>query len=46
LNGYNRSTTEGNRTAVNLCIYTQQQRIAVVEGKVRKGAKDDTVPAE
>jgi hypothetical protein len=45
LNGYNRSTTEGKRTAVNLCVYTQQQRIAVVEGKVRKAGTVDAAPA-
>jgi hypothetical protein len=39
LNGYDRSTTEGKRTAVNLCVYTQQERIAVVEGKVKRTAK-------
>jgi hypothetical protein len=36
LNGYNRSTTDGKRAAVDLCIYTQVNRIAVVEDKVRK----------
>jgi hypothetical protein len=36
LNGYNRSTADGKRTAVNLCVYTQQQRVAVVEGKIRR----------
>lgn len=36
LNGYNRSTSDGKRTAVNLCVYTNHQRIAVVEGKIRK----------
>ncbi len=35
LNGYNRSTTEGKRMAVNLCVYTEQGRISVVEGKTR-----------
>lgn len=38
LNGYNRATTEGKRTAVNLCVYTDVSRIAVVEGKIRKKA--------
>ncbi len=33
LNSYNRSTKQGRDAAVNLCIYTQQGRIAVVEGK-------------
>jgi hypothetical protein len=36
LNGYNRATTDGKRAAVDLCIYTQVNRIAVVEDKVRK----------
>jgi hypothetical protein len=36
LNGYNRSTTDGKRSAVNLCVYTQAERIAVVEDKIRK----------
>lgn len=36
LNGYDRSTTEGKRTAVNLCIYTKGHRIAVVEDKIKK----------
>jgi hypothetical protein len=35
LNGYNRSTKQGRDAAVNLCIYTQQGRIAVVEGKTQ-----------
>lgn len=48
LNGYNRSTSDGKRSAVNLCIYTGPKRIAVVEGKVRKPeapvAKEAAVP--
>ena len=36
LNGYNRSTSDGKRTAVNLCLYTKQKRIAVVEGRLKK----------
>ncbi len=35
LNSYNRSTKQGRDAAVNLCIYTQQGRIAVVEGKTQ-----------
>jgi hypothetical protein len=46
LNGYNRSTSDGKRTAVNLCVYTKQQRIAVVEGKVRKPGAVNDAPAE
>jgi hypothetical protein len=41
LNGYDRSTSDGRRTAVNLCVYTQQRRIAVVEGMVKKNAVGD-----
>ena len=36
LNGYNLSTSYGKRMAVNLCVYTNPKRIAVVEGKIRK----------
>ncbi|WP_254510287.1 hypothetical protein [Anatilimnocola floriformis] len=43
LNGYNRSTSDGKRTAVNLCVYTKQQRIAVVEGRIRRPGKDEVV---
>lgn len=42
LNGYNRSTSDGKRMGVNLCVYTQQSRIAVVEGKTRKPGVLDT----
>ena len=35
LNGYDRSTKAGKKSAVNLCVYTQADRIVVVEGKVR-----------
>ena len=36
LNGYKRSTSDGKRTAVNLCVYTKHGRIAVVEGRIKK----------
>jgi len=36
LNGYDRSTTAGKRTAANLCVYTQAQRVAITEGKSKK----------
>lgn len=36
LNSYDRSTKAGRRSAVNLCVYTQVQRMVVVEGKVRQ----------
>jgi len=46
LNGYNRSTADGKRMAVNLCVYTQQQRVAVVEGKIRKPGASDAAEEE
>jgi hypothetical protein len=36
LNSYDRSTKAGRRSAVNLCVYTQVQRMVVVEGKIRE----------
>jgi hypothetical protein len=36
LNGYDRSTTKGRRTAVNLCVHTQVRRVVVVEDKTLK----------
>jgi len=36
LNSYDRSTKPGRRSAVNLCVYTNVQRMVVVEGKVRE----------
>ena len=35
LNGYDRSTKDGKRSGVNLCVYTHKGRIAVVEGKTK-----------
>jgi hypothetical protein len=35
LNGYNRSTKAGKASAINLCIYSDKQRITVNESKVR-----------
>lgn len=47
LNGYNRSTSDGKRMGVNLCVYTNPKRIAVVEGKIRKpGAAEADEPTE
>ena len=46
LNGYNRSTSDGKRMAVNLCVYTKQQTIAVVEGKIRKPGAADAAEGE
>lgn len=36
LNSYNRSTKAGRRSAVNPCVYTQANRVVVVEDKIRK----------
>lgn len=36
LNSYDRSTKAGRRSAVNLCVYTQVNRVVVVESKVRE----------
>ena len=36
LNGYNRATAQGKRTALGLCVYTQQKRVAVYEAKLVK----------
>lgn len=35
LNGYNRATTSGRRSGVNLCVFTGKQRITINEGSVR-----------
>jgi len=35
LNGYNRNTKEGKASAVNLCIFTDANRITINEGKVK-----------
>ncbi|MEY3232325.1 MAG: hypothetical protein RL689_2414 [Planctomycetota bacterium] len=43
LNGYDRATKEGRRTAVNLCIYTGMKRITVNEARlVDKPRKSNT----
>lgn len=34
LNSYNRSTTAGKRSAVNVCLYTQKKRITVNEAQL------------
>lgn len=39
LNGYNRSTTDGKRSAVNLCLYPHKSRMTVVETKIAKPKK-------
>lgn len=35
LNTYNRATTAGRRSAVNLCLYPKKQAITINEGKIR-----------
>ena len=35
LNSYDRSTTAGKRSAVNLCLHVEKQRITINEGKVK-----------
>lgn len=39
LNSYKRSTKEGARSAVNLCVYPNAQRITVNESKLRRTGK-------
>jgi len=36
LNSYNRSTTAGKRSAVNICLYPKKKRITVSEGQLPK----------
>jgi hypothetical protein len=36
LNGYNRATTGGKRSAINLCLYPHKKRITVNEGQLPK----------
>jgi len=36
LNSYNRSTTAGKRSAVNICVYPKKRRITVNEGQLPK----------
>lgn len=40
LNSYDRSTKAGKRSGVNLCVYTQTDRITINEGKISEPAKD------
>ncbi len=35
LNGYNRNTKEGKASAVNLCVFTDSNRITINEDKVK-----------
>ena len=39
LNSYDRSTKAGKRSAVNLCLYTQTERITINEGTVKEPVK-------
>lgn len=41
LNGYNRSTVAGRRSAVNLCLYPEVGRITINEGQVREGEAEE-----
>lgn len=36
LNSYDRSTKAGRRSAVNLCLYLQAERITINEGKINE----------
>jgi hypothetical protein len=36
LNTYNRATTSGKRSAINICVYPQKKRITVVEAQLSK----------
>lgn len=36
LNSYNRATTDGKRSAVNICLYPHKKRITVNETKIAK----------
>jgi hypothetical protein len=39
LNSYNRSTTAGKRSAINLCVYTRKRRITVNESQLSRPAE-------
>jgi len=40
LNSYDRSTKAGRRSAVNLCLYLQAQRITINEGTILESSGD------
>jgi hypothetical protein len=46
LNGYNRATRAGRRSAANLCLYTKKLRITINEGSVRVKIGEAGVVAE
>jgi hypothetical protein len=37
LNGYNRSTSDAKRATVNLCVFTDINRLTINEGRLPKG---------
>ena len=39
LNSYNRSTTAGKRSAVNLCLFLEKHRLTINEGAIRASSK-------
>ncbi|WP_437186793.1 hypothetical protein SH668x_000155 [Planctomicrobium sp. SH668] len=41
LNSYDRSTKEGKKSAVNLCVYLQAGRITINEGTVQNSSKPE-----
>jgi hypothetical protein len=48
LNGYDRSTRAGRRSALNLCIFLQKQRITINEGEVsiaKNSSEGDAEPS-
>lgn len=46
LNTYNRATTAGRRSAVNLCLFPSKNRITINEGRVSEVDKDDESEGE
>jgi len=40
LNSYNRNTTAGKRSAVNLCLFPHKKRITLNEGKLKKDSAE------
>lgn len=36
LNSYDRSTRDGRRSAVNLCVYLDKERITINEGRIKE----------
>jgi len=45
LNGYNRNTTAGKRSAVNLCLFPHKRRITLNEGKLKRPSAAPEVPS-